>query len=278
MSVSAEDITGVLNQPVLEDRVDEAVTTERRFREAFRDYDATNRSTRVIEIPVQQDEMDRPTVIAEGAEFPVTHENYNLNRIRFEKFGFEVGITREAEADSQVDLVQSQVDKQADKMADDMNRRAFESINDAVGANPVSDGSSDASMTFEDVLAGREALVSESYNPDLLIVDVKGVHDLMGGNNFLEASEMQGELRREGQVGRIAGMDVLEDDSAINISGNSDPGGLMVDTSDFGWEATRDTTTTEQYEKKETQEMRYRTFARKGWTVTRPEAGVIIEG
>lgn len=279
LAVSTDDIDGILNQPVLEDRVQQYVETERVYSEVFREYDATNVDTRSIEIPVQQDRMENPTVVAEGAEFPRTREQYNLQTMTFQKFGFEVALTMESQADSQIDLVQDQVDKKADQMADDMNRRAFEHIKDAI-TGTVADGSSDGTMTYEDLLAGREDLLSspDPYDPDLLIADVQASHDLQAGNNFLEASDMQGELRRSGQVGRVMGMDVVEDDSGLNLTGNGNPGALLVDTQEFGWEGTRTPVTTEEYPSRRTQEDIYRSYTRKGWLVTRPESGVIVEG
>lgn len=280
LAVSIDDVAGVLNQPVLEDRVNQALETDRRFREIFRDYDATNVSTRSIEIPVQNDEMDNPTVVAEGAEFPRTQETYDLKRLEFEKFGFEVGLTMEAQADSQIDLVQDQVDKKADQMADDLNRRAFENMKEGIASDHVgiNDGGSDGIFTFEDLLQGREQLVKEAFSPDMLIADVQTTHDLMGNSNFLEATEAQSDLRRSGEIGQIAGLDVIEDDSGLNLTGNANPGALLVDTDEFGWEATRTPVTSEEYSHERTQEDVYRSFTRKGWTVTRPEAAVIIEG
>ena len=278
LSLSFDDIEGPITLPVLEDRVEDIVQQNLVYRDAFRSYDATDIASNVVQIPIPKDDGAYPKVVDEGAEFPRSHEQYELKEMDFSKFGFEVPLTMEAVEDSRIDLTQDQVDRQARQMAEDINARAFEYIEDALGASPVADGSSDGTMTYEDILAGREALVGSSYNPDLLIGDVTAIHDLMKGNNFLEASDMQGQLRRDGALGRIAGMEVVEDDSGLPLGGASNPGALMVDTDLFGYEGERTPVSTEEYEERRTQTDVYRIFARMGWLVTQPDAGVIVEG
>jgi len=285
LSLSFDDIEGPITIPVLEDRVEQIVQENLVYRDVFRSYDATNIASNVVQIPVPNDNGAYPKIVDEGAEFPRSHEEYELKEMDFSKFGFEVPLTMEAVEDSRIDLTQDQVDRQARQMAEDINARAFEYATGPV--DRVSDGSSDGTMTYEDMLAGREALVSESYNPDLLIADVEAFHDLSASDNFLEATDQQSSMRREGFDGRIMGMDVIEDDSGLDLGGTynidgggttSQPAALMVDTDLFGYEGERTPVTTEEYEEQRTQTDVYRIFARMGWLVTDPDAGVVIEG
>jgi len=273
LSLTFADIEGPLNQPVLEDRVLDITQEALRFREAFRSYDATSINSNVVEMPVPNDDMGEPKIVEEGAEFPREQENYSKEILDFDKFGFEVPITMEAERDSKIDLTQDQINRQAREMREDMNRKAFEAIDEEV--TTVSD-SDDGVMNYDDILFAREELQTGSYNPDLLIVDVQGTHDLMGSNNFLNASEMQGNLRRSGQIGQVAGMDVVQDDSGIDIAGDGGPGGLMVDTDFFGYEGEREPITSEEYGENRTQTDVYRIWGEYGWIVTDPDAGRII--
>jgi len=73
-------------------------------------------------------------------------------------------------------------------------------------------------------------------------------------------------------------MEVVEDDSGLPLGGSSNPGALMVDTDLFGYEGERTPVSTEEYEEQRTQTDVYRIFARMGWLVTQPDAGVIVEG
>lgn len=275
LSLTFDDIEGPLNQPVLENRVLNITQEELRFREAFRSYDATDLGSDVVQMPVPKDNMGEPKIVAEGAEFPREQEDYEKKILDFDMFGFEVPVTMQAQRDSTIDLVQDQVDRQARELREDMNRRAFNALDEQI---TQTEGGGDGVMDYQDLLDARENLLTGNYNPDLLIVDVSGVHDLLGSNNFLEASEMQSSLRRSGQIGEVAGMDVVQDDSGINISGTGNPGGLMVDTDFLGWEGEREPVTTEEYEETRTMTDVYRVFTERGWIVTDPDAGVFIDG
>jgi len=279
LSLDYADIEGPVTLPVLRDRVEEIVQEDLVYRDAFRSYDATDIASNVVQIPVPDDDGAHPKIVEEGAEFPRSHEQYSLEELTFDKFGFEVPLTMEAIEDSRIDLTQDQVDRQARQMAEDINARAFEAITDAVTPNA---GDQDGTMTYNDVLDGRQTLVGESYDPDLLIADVEAIHDLLKSDNFLRATEMGDQLRRDGAVGRIAGMDVVEDDSGLPLTkdgANSDnPGALMVDTDLWGYEGERTPVSTEDYTEDRSQTDVYRIFTRMGWLVTQDSAGVIVEG
>ena len=277
LSLTFQDIEGPITLPVLEDRVEEIVQENLVYRDVFRPYDATGIASNVVQIPVPNDDGAHPKIVDEGAEFPRSHEEYTLKEMFFDKFGFEVPLTMEAVEDSRIDLTQDQIDRQARQMVEDINARAFEVIYDTLGEEKESAGDKDGTMTYDDVLAGRENLVSQSYSPDLLIADVEAVHDLMKADNFLRATDVGDTMRRDGAVGRIAGMEIVEDDSGLPLGGEK-PGALMVDTDLFGYEGERTPVTSEEYSEDRSQTDVYRIFARMGWLVTQPDAGVIIEG
>jgi hypothetical protein len=71
-------------------------------------------------------------------------------------------------------------------------------------------------------------------------------------------------------------MDVVQDDSGIDIAGDGGPGGLMVDTDFFGYEGEREPITSEEYGENRTQTDVYRIWGEYGWIVTDPDAGRII--
>jgi hypothetical protein len=100
----------------------------------------------------------------------------------------------------------------------------------------------------------------------------------MKSDNFLRATDIGDQLRRDGAIGRIAGMEVMEDDSGLPLGGSDNPGALMVDTDLFGYEGERTPVTTEEYSEDRSQTDVYRIFSRMGWLVTDDVAGVIIEG
>jgi len=248
LSLDYDDIEGPVTLPVLRDRVEEIVQENLVYRDVFRQYDATNIASNVVQIPVPKDDGAHPKIVDEGAEFPRSHEEYDLQELTFDKFGFEVPLTMEAVNDSRIDLTQDQIDRQARQMAEDINARAFSHIDDALRANGRTEGGNNGTMTYDDLLQGRENLLQSSYNPDMLIGDVSAIHDLKRSDNFLEhGSDEQADMRRNGPVGRVLGMTVMEDNSGLPLGGTSNPGALMVDTDVFGYEGERDPVTTEEY-------------------------------
>lgn len=276
LDVTFQDIDGFLSQKVLQDRVEEIINQETlNYREAFRDFDATDINSNTVEIPVSDDSMGNPKIVAEGAEFHRDQETYSKNTLTFDKFGFEVAVTMEAQEDSQVDLVRDQVNKQARQMREEMNLQAFNVLTANVQATV---GDANGTMEYGDILSGREELLNDAFQPDLMIADVASIHDLLDANNFLEASDLQGEMRRSGTVGQIAGMDIVEDNSGLNITGTGNPGAVIIDTDFYGYEGTRMPVTTEEYEETRTQTDVFRVFNRMGWLVTQSQAAVIVEG
>jgi hypothetical protein len=264
-----------LTRPILRDRVEEIVQENLQYRQAFRDYDATNINSNTVNFPVPDDTIGNPSVVGEGSEFPREQETYSKEALTFEKFGFEVALTHEAQEDSMINVVRDQVDRQARQMAEEMNNQAFDVLQNS---NAGTEGDADGVFTYDDVLSGRKALMEANYNPDLLIADIDASHDLMSDANFLEASEMQGELRRSGQVGRIAGFDVVEADDGNNITGNTNPGAFLIDTDFYGYEGTREPVSTEEYREERTQTDVFRIYNRMGWLAIEPNAAVVIEG
>jgi hypothetical protein len=265
-----------LTHPILRDRVEEIVQENLAYRQAFRDYDATNINSNTVEIPVPQDDMGNPSVVGEGAEFPREQENYKNESLKFKKFGFEVAITHEAQEDSMVDLVTDQIDRQARQMAEEMNYQAFTNLINGISTTV---GDADNVMTYGDLLQGRKELLTKNYNPDLLIADVEASHDLMGDSNFIDAAtEDNANMRHSGVVGQLLGMDIVEADDGNNITGNDNPGAVMVDTDYFGYEGTRESMTSEDYEERRTQTNVWRIYNRMGWLTIQSDAGVIIEG
>lgn len=275
LSVTFNDVSGPLSQKVLEDRIEQIVQEPLNYRDVYRGYPATDIESDRVGIPVPKDDMGRPEVVAEGAEFPRDQENYGEKTLEFDKYGFEIPITMEAQADSQVNLVQDQVDRQGRQMREQMNEEAFNVLDDAV-SNTL--GDQNGTMTFDDVLDAREHMLQNNYDPDTLIIDVPAGHDLLGKDSFLEATEEQSQMRRDGDLGTIAGFDAIEDSSGLNITGNSNPGAFLVDTDFFGYEGERLPITSEEYEEQRTQTDVYRIYTRMGWVVTDSDAAVRIEG
>lgn len=264
-----------LTHPILRDRVEEITQENLVWRQAFRDYDATDINSNTVQFPVPDDTIGNPDVVGEGAEFPREQETYSKETLDFSKYGFEIALTHEATEDAMIDVVRDQVNRQARQMAEEMNFQAFQVIDTS---NRGTEGDSDGVFTYDDVLSGRQPLMQDNYDPDLLIADLDAAHDLLQDSNFLEATEDQSGMRRAGQIGEIAGFDVIQADDDFNITGNDNPGAVMVDTDFYGYEGEREPITSEEYREDRTQTDVYRVYTRMGWLAIDPSACVKIEG
>ncbi len=281
MTDEVEELTvkfsDTINQPVIRERVEDIVQEDLQYREAFRDYPgASDINSNTIEIPVPDDDMGLASQIDEGGEFPREEESYSKETLTFDKYGFEVTLTHEAIEDSMLNIVQDQVDRQARQLQETLNGEAFDVLQGNTQSSNA--GDADGTFTYSDVIDARKQLVQQNYEPDLLIADVDAASDLLSDSNFLNASDMQGEMRRSGQIGRIAGLDVVEARDDHNITGNTNPGAFLVDTDYYGYEGTREGITTEEYEETRTMSEVYRVYTRIGWVVVQPDAAVTVEG
>lgn len=276
LSVTFSDIDGILSQTFLESRVEEIQQENLRYRQAFREYDATDLNSSSVDIPIPDDAMGNPKIVAEGAEYHRDEETFSKKSLTFDKFGFEVAVTDEAQMDSQANLVETQVDRQARQMAEEMNLQAFTTLTNNVGSTQ---GDANGVFTFDDVLAGREQLLTNNYSPNLLIADVAASHDLLADSNFTDAAtEDNADRRRSGVIGEIAGFTVVEADDGNNITGNSNPGAVLVDTDFYGYEGERLPVESSEYREERTDTDVFKIRTRMGWVVTDASAAVIIEG
>ena len=267
-----------LTQEVVRDRIEEIVQENLVWREAFMDYPAQGMDSNILKIPVPRDEDDFDMEVGENAEYPREEGDYDEKTLEFTKYGFEIPISMEARNDTFLNLTQDQVDRQARRLREHLNEEAWNVI-DANATGPVSDdGGADGTMSYGDIVAGRQTIKGNQYDPDLLVADVAAVHDLMADPNFVTESELGDDVRRSGQIGRIIGLDVVEADDDQNITGTGNPGAVLFDTDYFGYEGQKLPITTEQYDEDRSESTVFRAKSRIGWTVIQPEGAVIVEG
>lgn len=273
MAIKSSD---VLTEEAVRARVEEITQENLQFRAAFRDLDATDIDNDTFRIPRPKDTLGDPEAIPEGSEFPRDEEDYEKVDITFEKYGFEVAITREAMADSMIDIAADHVDRQARQMNEFLNELAFNelsaNLNDQSPAGSVGDT---AKLQYVDIVNGKSELRAANYSPDLLVVNVQGEADLLTSDKFLRATELGDRTLREGVVGRVAGLDVVVSDAGHMST--SDGEGYLVDTDFYGYEAVRENVMTNQYEAPERQAQMMQIHTRRGFAAIDPEAAIKVQ-
>lgn len=275
MTIKSGDI---LTEEAVRQRLEEITQENLTFRRAFRDLDATGIDNNTFKIPQPDDTIGEPQAIPEGSEFPRDEESYSKVSIDFDKFGFETAITMESMADSMVDVAADNIDRQGRQMAEFLNKTAFNELDNNLNSSSPTGGSGDDSnaLQFADLIDGKKVMREGGYNPDLLIVNEEAERDLLTSSDFLRASEMGDETVREGQLGRVAGLDVFVSNDGQMASGSNSGEAYMVDTDYYGYEAVRAGIQTNQYEAEERQAEVMQIWTRRGYKAIDSSAAVRV--
>jgi len=270
----------VITEDFIRDTVEQVVEEDLIYRQAFREIDASDIQSNSYTFYIEQNEIGRPTIVGEGEEAP-RHgaETPEEHTVQFDKYMGELVITMEAMEDGLMEMKAREVEDLARAMAEELNEEAYNAIDDAVDApgNPyTATGDSNNILSFEDIVEGMKQLQKESYEPDLLIVDIDGYTDLLTDDNFNRATDSGDELVRNGEIGRIADIPVVVD--TTQELGQDGHGALMFDTTRFGYELTRSSMTTREYEEPERQAEVVQVYNRKAWTAIFEDAVIEISG
>lgn len=261
----------VITEDFVRETVEEVIQENLVYRQAFREISATGIQSNSYTFNIDQDDMGSPSLIQEGEEFERDQSNVDQVTVTFEKYGGEVSITMEAMEDGMIDFKARQVEDMAREMAEKLNAEAYEELNGNVN-NTV--GDNDDVLSFSDIRDGMVAVRRESYNPDLIIVDLDGYGDLLTDPNFNRATDQGDEIVRSGEVGRVAGMDVVVDTTQQIADGN---GAFVIDSDRYGYELTRTPVSTNEYEDPERQADIMQIFTRKAWKAIFEEAAVKVD-
>lgn len=280
-------VNDVITRDFVRETVEEIVAEDLVWRQAFREIDATGIGSNAYTFFVDNDDMGTPEVIGEGEEFPRDKSTLREITVNFEKFGDEVAITMEAQEDGMIDMKARQVEDLARRMAQWLNQQAFEQLNadgnhieETATGDAIGDGNGE--LTFSDIRDGMVGVRSYNYTPDLLIVDLDGYGDLLTDDNFNRATSGGDEVVRSGEIGRIAGMDVVVDNTQrIGTGGDgddpTDAGAYVIDSSYYGYELTRTPITTNEYNDPERQAEIMQIYTRKAWATIWPEAAAKVD-
>jgi len=267
----------VITEDFVRETVEEVLQENLVYRQAFREIDATGIQSNSYTFNIDNDDMGSPNVIAEGEEFERDQSSVSQVTVTFKKYGGEVAITMEAMEDGMIDFKAREVEDLARSMAEKLNQEAFEELDSNVDEVV---GDNDDVMSFSDIRDGMVEVRQNDYNPDLLIVDLDGYGDLLTDSNFNRATESGDEVVATGEVGQIAGMRVVVDNTqgiGSDDGNGSTAGGFVIDSNHYGYELTRTPVSTNEYEDPERQADIMQIFTRKAWKAIFTEAAVKID-
>lgn len=268
----------VITQQAIHDVVQEATEETLPFPEAFRSLDISGIENDTIELPVGGDAMASPERIGENGEFPRDEEDISTEPVTVEKYGVEVSVSRESQQDSVFDVVARQVERKARRMAELWNEKAFQELDANLHPDsPAADSGGTAGvLEFTDVMRGKTILQQDQLDPDLLIVNVKGEEELATEENgYFRMTELGDNVVREGAIGRIAGFDVVLDNS--DHMSQTQGEAYLVDTDRYGYEVVKESVMTDEYYDDSRHANIFQIWARFSYFALEPEAAIKIE-
>lgn len=274
MALTVKD---VVTQDFVRETVEEVVQENLVYRRAFREIDASDIESNSYTFYIEDDNMGRPQIVGEGEEPPRHQSSVSEYTVQFDKYMGEVSLTMEAQEDGLIEMQAREVEDLARAMSEELNQQAYQVLDNSAQTTDNSGntiGDTNDTLSFSDIVEGMKALREDDYTPDLLIVDVDGYTDLLTDSNFNRATESGDEVVRTGEVGRVAGMPVVIDNTQEIASGH---GAFAVDTTRFGYELTRTPMSTNEYSEESRQVDVIQAFTRKAWTAIFDDAAAKID-
>lgn len=225
-----------------------------------------------MQIPEDKGLMGEPERVNEGSEFPREEEEYEKTPITVEKHGFEVAISMESTLYSVFDQVARQTEKAARRMSEYLNKLAFNEVDGNLHPN-TSTYTGNGSFDFALITDARKELLDSILNPSVLIVNTAGENALLNSSAFQRASDLGDEVIREGAIGRVAGMDVLVDNSGL-LGDSSTATGIMADEAEYGYEVVKEDVATRTYEDEGRQSEIHQLYTIRAYKAIEPEAAL----
>lgn len=273
----AVNTTDVLTQEEVRRRLEDITQETLQFRSAFRSLDLTGIDSDTYKVPRRKDVLGEPEAIPEGSEFPMDEEEWEKIPIHFQKYGFSVPVSMEAQQDSMRDVAADHVDAMGRQMNEMLNRIAFEELTSNLNDDSPAGGvNTSGEFEYHDVIDAQTTLRQDRYSPNLLVVNTQAEADLLVSEEFIHASDLGDETLTTGAVGRVAGMDVVvSNDGHMSASTGE---GYLVDTDFYGYEASRSGIQTDEYYQDERQIDVMQIWTQKGFSAIDPQAAVKVEG
>jgi len=248
------------------------------FRQAFRDFDASDNDAETLQFPIPTDDLEGHVVeLDEGSDFPRSELNYGEAAADRQKFGFEVAITDEAVRFGRVDAEAESQMEMARAATANIDERAFTFLN--TNNNPTTVGNDGEDLDFEAVVEAYEVLFSEEFNPDemVLFVGPDAQRDLSLDDSINRATEGGDALVTDqgpNYLGTVYNVPIL----ATNTGDLGDDEAIMVDTSKYGYFAEWEPMSVETYREESNQQTVYQISGHNGFAVTESDAAVKLQG
>jgi len=279
MALKAQD---VITEDFVRDTVEELVEADLVYREVFDQINATSIQSNAYQFNIAEDNMGRVRMVPEGAEIPRHQNTVDTVTVNFDKFAGEIALTMESQEDGLLDMKAREVEDLGRAMDEVLNYEAYQELENNISRTV---GDNNDSFSFADIRDGIIAVRENDYSPDTMILDLQAYGDLLTDSNFNRATASGDQVVATGEIGEIAGLNVLIDNTqsiGTDNSGNeidgTGHGAYLIDTDRFGYELSRTPMGTNSYEDPERMAEVVQAYTRRSWKALFPKAAVKIDG
>lgn len=264
----------VLTEDYIRDTVEQQVEADLVYREVFNDINATSINSNAYQFNIAEDNNGRVRMVPEGAEVPRHESEVKTVTVNFDKFAGEVSFTMEAQEDGLLDMKNREVEQLGEAMDETLNYEAYNELNGNLKG--VTPGDNNDSFSFADIRDGIIEVRSGNYMPDTMILDLDAYGDLMTDSNFNRATSSGDQVVASGEIGQIAGLNVIID-NRFQI-GDNGHGAFLIDTDKYGYELARTPMASREYEDPERMADIVQVYTRRAWKSLFQDAAVKING
>lgn len=247
------------------------------YRRPFEQISIADDPTDTYRIAIQTDEMGDIEKVDRGSDIPTTEEGIAQLESSVDKYAKSLIIPDEDQEDSRFDVVQRNVEKMGRRMTEKWNMEAFNALSTNLHPNSPYDqgGSTSGTLDFEDIIQARQILLEEGRSPDYMFVTPQAETDLLlADTGYQRMTELGDEAVVGGEVGEIAGLTLVRDDSGL-LTGSS---GIMVDSGEFGFEVVKRDVRTDSWREDSKQSDAFSISSRFDHNVYNPNSAIRVDG
>ncbi|WP_331232690.1 phage major capsid protein [Natronorarus salvus] len=271
--------TTTQNVPVqsytIESILEERTAPMYQFRNAFRDYDATDNDEEEIKFPTPSDDFLRDTMadIDELSQYPQMELEYGEASATWAKYGFAVTISDEAVRFSRIDAELDAQGQMMESNARKLDAQAYELLAEENNDIEIGDGETD--FNYEVTVDAWVEMMDQEYNPDrmLWVVGPQAFGELAKDDRFTHATDRGDELIRNRVLEDMFGTPYV-----LSNTGDLTDDAFLVDTGTYGYEVEWEPTSVEVVDKRDIDGTMYKISGMWGYGVTDPQAAMYVPG
>jgi len=268
--------------------VDKIRNQKYQARRAFRDHDATNLNSNSFDFPVSDNDLDGEAVeIGENSQYPRGNLTWSEVSAAYVKYGVELTISDESVADSAIDVVMESQEDMIRAEESRMDQVAFGVLFGNTNSNGPIDAGTDDTFAYSDFVNAREQAFVDELDMGSLAVMAAGqnMSDFLTMDEFTQASELGDQVIEQGVLpgGNLVGQEALLGtlgDMPVYLSNSgafTEGQAFVVDSTNFGWESTRDPVDVESYYEDDKDQTVYQISGRFDWVATNPAANIEVD-